>query len=119
VYGAPQDAAVVGGESTVIFAAASARVTVFPSSLVSPYVTAGFGFFRMIPDDIQIDNNNIERVPKNTSGAHAGLGLDLTLGSLINVFAEAGYVGTFTEEGTAYWPMRLGLMFELGPQEAE
>ena len=117
VYDRP-NASVLGGETSILYAAVTARVDLLQFSVFRPFVTGGAGFYRVIPDDIQFDNSIVDRSLENAPGVHFGVGLDASLGTLINVFADIGYVTGFTSNDTmSYWPMRGGLMFALSPDD--
>jgi hypothetical protein len=114
VYGQAADVGVVGGEISVLYTAASLRLSVVRLPAIHAYVVGGAGFFRYVPDKVQFDNVIVERKTENTAGFHAGVGLDVPLGSLIDIFADAAYVMGATEgDRTAYIPLRVGLLFEL------
>jgi len=117
VYNRP-NATVLGGETSILYAAVTARVDLLEFSVLRPFVTGGAGFYRVIADDIQFDNTIVDRSLENAPGIHLGVGLDASLGTLINVFADIAYVVGFTSNDTmGYWPMRGGLMFALSPDE--
>lgn len=114
VYGQAEDVGVIGGEISLLYAAATVRVDVVRLPAIQAYVSGGAGFFRYAPDQVQFDNVIYKRETENTGGFHGGIGVDVPVGSLINVFADATYVVGATEgESTAYLPLRLGLIFEL------
>lgn len=117
VYDRP-NASVLGGETSILYAAVSARVDVLEFSVFRPFVAGGVGFYRVIQDDLQFDNVIVERSLRNAPGVHIAVGLDVSLGTLINVFADIAYVAGFTSNETmGYWPMRGGLMFALSPEQ--
>jgi hypothetical protein len=116
-FARPPDTLVIGGETSTFYASASVRFDLLSLPLVRPYVLGGAGFFRILPDDVQFDNVLVELEPENTVGFHGGVGVDVSLGPLINVFAEAIYVAGLTEDqATSFFPFRAGLVFELGPE---
>jgi opacity protein-like surface antigen len=119
IYDRPNDA-VLGGETSIFYGAFTTRFDPFRLRYFRPYLMAGFGFHRFVPDDVQFDNLIVDRDAQTSFGVHGGLGVDVSFGSVINVFVEAAYIAGFTSgETTGVFPLRGGLMFELSPDSEE
>jgi hypothetical protein len=67
-------------------------------------------------DDIVLPTSTTIIETENAVGWHGGWGIDITLGSAINLFFDALYIVGLTQRGTGYVPVRVGLAFDLVPQ---
>ena len=114
--GVSDTASIIGGEVSILYAAVSLKISLLQASAVRPYLLGGMGYFRQLQDDIQIDRALVEYNAQDATGIHGGVGVDVSAGPFIDLFAEMVYIVGFTEKDlTGYFPVRAGLAFELSP----
>lgn len=115
----PPATSIAGGEASVLYVAGNLKLNVLAprGSPVRPYVLAGGGYFRMATDDIVLATSTVVQKTEHVLGLHGGWGIDIALGTAINLFFDALYVVGSTEgKNTGYLPVRAGLTFSLVPQ---
>jgi hypothetical protein len=121
----------LAGSSSVAAISANIRVAPLPTtSLLSPYFVAGLGAIRFSLSEIALpmashlvlDNSAVSmtaatRITGGTQTAalfQGGLGLDIRLSSMLNVFIEARFVRGLTQGvGVAYVPLTAGVKLQL------
>jgi hypothetical protein len=112
-----QSDSLAGSQIAALYASVSVKFFTPTVGPVKPYAFGGIGFFRYNPDEFSVNGAPMAFAEANVAGAHVGGGLEVDIATYLGVFGDIFYVHGFTDEATAYVPIRLGLVFDWNAQE--
>jgi len=108
-----------GGSATILSITGNMKVGIpRQQSSVSPYFTAGIGFFSLSVDDASVSGAggsvSVEGNNESAFSALVGAGLDIPAGETVDVFLQVSYGVGFTEnDNTSYVPIKAGINLRL------
>jgi len=101
------------GHQHLLSAFGEARLDLRKGAGVAPYLFAGAGLTRSVLGELGVWEFGIRTEYPSTAetglGVDAGAGVEVGLGRIAALFAEAAWVRALGGEGTAHLPVRLGL----------
>lgn len=105
-----------GGRINIFSVSANGKLSLLPTPIISPYITAGAGIASISSSDLTVkyqgQNLGTATVPgaETKASVNFGAGIDLTI--VVTLYIEAKYTIIFTEgESSSFVPVSLGITF--------
>ena len=105
-----------GGRINIFSVSANGKLSLLPTPIVSPYVTAGVGIGSISSSDLTVkyQGQNLPTPPspgaETSTAVNFGAGIDLSL--FVTLYLEAKYTIIFTQGGSSsFVPVSLGITF--------
>jgi opacity protein-like surface antigen len=104
-----------GGRFNIFSASANGKLSLLPTPIISPYITAGAGIASVSNSDLTIryqgtDLGTVASDSQTKAAINFGAGIDLTI--VVTLYLEAKYTIIFTNgESSSFVPVSLGITF--------